>query len=97
MTEETARLVLAAFDGIAGLVICYALVTETVLRFPRWHRFFISIGGAGMLSQSVLNIARFNGYDVAEFWWTWAGKDICIGGIALSYAVLAWRGRSIRL
>lgn len=95
MTDEYFRIGLAIFDGVAGLVLAFALISSTTLRLPKWHRFFISIGAAGLLSQSVLLIAKLNGFSVAEFWWTWAAKDICIGGLALTYAVMAVRGRRI--
>jgi len=95
MTTEHFHIALAIFDGVAGLILAFALVSGTVLRFPKWHRFFISIGSAGMLSQSVLLVARLNGFNVEQFWWTWAAKDICIGGLAITYAVMAARGRKI--
>lgn len=95
MTTDHFHIALAIFDGLAGLVLAFSLISSTVLRFPKWHRFFISIGAAGMLSQSVLLIARVNGFNVEQFWWTWAAKDICIGGLALTYAVMALRGRGI--
>jgi len=95
MTDDYFRITLAIFDGAAGLVLAFALISNTMLRFPKWHRFFVSIGAAGLLSQSVLLVAKLNGHSVAEFWWTWAAKDLCIGGLALTYAVMAVRGRSI--
>lgn len=95
MTTDHFHIALAIFDGIAGLVLAFSLMSGTTLRFPKWHRFFVSIGAAGMLSQSVLLVARLNGHSVSEFWWTWAAKDICIGGIALTYAFIALRGRTV--
>ena len=91
MTADHFHITLALFDGIAGLVLAFALMTGTLLKFPKWHRFFVSLGAAGLLSQSVMLIARLNGHSVSEFWWTWAAKDICIGGITLTYAVVALR------
>lgn len=91
MTDDIAWLALAVFDGVAGLIIFFALTTSTMLDFPKWHRFFIAIGGAGMLSQSALIIASLNGYRVSDFWWMWAGKDICIGGLAITYAIINMR------
>jgi len=93
MTAEHFHIALAVFDGIAGLVLAICLMANSTIHFPRWHRFFVSLGAAGMLSQSVLLIARLNGYSVSEFWWTWAAKDLCIGGLALTYAVIAIRAR----
>ena len=95
MTTHHFHIALAIFDGVAGLVLAFSLISGTVLRFPKWHRFFISIGSAGMLSQSVLLVARSTGFNVEQFWWTWAAKDICIGGLALTCAVMALRGRKI--
>ena len=94
MTEVYFRIALAIFDGVAGLILAYALTTRTLLDFPKSHRFFISIGAAGLLSQSILTVARLEGYPVAEFWWTWAGKDICIVGLTLTYTFIGLRARS---
>lgn len=97
MTDEHARIALAVFDGFAGLLIAYALTSRTLLQFPKPHRFFIALGAAGLLSQSVLTLARLEGFPVAEFWWTWAGKDLCIGGLAITYAIIGLRSRKPRL
>jgi len=93
MIEHYARIALAIFDGFAGLLIAYALTTKTLLAFPKPHRFFISIGAAGLLATSILNVARLEGYPVAEFWWTWAGKDICLVGLTLTYSFLGLKAR----
>lgn len=92
MTSEHFHIVLAIFDGLAGLILAFFLMAPSSIAFPKWHRFFVSLGAAGMLSQSVLLIARLNGYNVSEFWWTWAAKDLCIGGLAFTYAVMSLRG-----
>lgn len=93
MTAEHFHIALAIFDGIAGLFLAFCLMSTSTFHFPKWHRFFVSLGAAGMLSQSVLLVARLNGYSVSEFWWTWAAKDLCIGGLALTYAVISVRRR----
>ena len=91
MTSDYIYIGLALFDGCLGLLLAFSLTSDAMLHFPKWHRFFVSIGAAGLLSQSVLLIAHLNGHSVAEFWWSWGAKDIYVGGIALTYAVTANR------
>ena len=85
---------LAFFDGVLGLLLVLSLVNNTSLSFPRWHRFFVSIAAAGLLSQSVLLIAYINGHSVAEFWRGRSVKDIYAASLALTYFIIAHRSQT---
>jgi len=91
MTSDYIYIALALFDGALGLLLAFSLASDAMLNFPKWHRFFIAIGAAGLLSESVLLVAHLNGHTVAEFWWSWSAKDIYVGAIALTYTVVAKR------
>jgi len=89
MTSDYIYIALALFDGVIGLLLAVSLAGNAMLRFPKWHRFFIAIVAAGLLSESVLLIAHMNGHSVAEFWWGWGAKDVYVGAFALTYIVTA--------
>lgn len=74
--------VIALIDGIAGLAIVLALLSERMVVLPKWHRFWIAIIACGLLAQMAI---EYGGIDRVQLP-LWALKDLGIWGLLCHYA-----------